>query len=200
MARGAELLVSWLRGQRRQLPVLPLLLRMQLEVVSLSRPVPHWPRDGASTGTPAQATTSVTTAPLGVPPASTSTPASSTADASTSAPKSEPAPAAYPSRVQHPPPSIAAGPKPGGGEHRTWLPALPALRVKAPPPHLQAEVTETAPGAPEKAPSPKRTAEAATLAPDETGDPKMSTAEQKQALIPTAPSGSRPVLAVAVAT
>ena len=151
-------------------------------------------KDGASTGTPAQATTSVTTAPLGVPPASTSTPASSTADASTSAPKSEPAPAAYPSRVQHPPPSIAAGPKPGGGEHRTWLPALPALRVKAPPPHLQAEVTETAPGAPEKAPSPKRTAEAATLAPDETGDPKMSTAEQKQALIPTAPSGEPPRL------
>ena len=49
-------------------------------------------------------------------------------------------------------------------------------------------------GAPEKAPSPKRTAEAATLAPDETGDPKMSTAEPKQTLIPTAPSGEPPRL------
>ena len=79
-------------------------------------------KDGTSAGAPAQVPGSVTTAPLGVPSASTSTSASSTAGASTSAPKSGPAPAAYPSRVQHPPPSIAAGPKPGGGEHRTWLP------------------------------------------------------------------------------
>ena len=138
-------------------------------------------KDGTSAGAPAQVPDPVTTAPLGVPSASTSTSASSTAGASTSAPKSGPAPDAYPSRVQHPPPSIAAGPKPSGSEHRTWLPALPALRVKAPPPHLQAGVAETEPGAPKQAPSPKRTAEAATLATDETGDPEKSTAEQEQA-------------------
>ena len=152
--------------------------------------VPAVAKEGAPAGPPAKATASVTTASLRVPPAPTSTSTSSTVDASTSVPKSEPVPTAYP--------SIAAAPKPGGGEHRTWLPALPALRVKAPPPHLQAEAAENAPEAPAKAPSPKRTAEAATLAPDvapdETDDLKTSTAEPEQALIPTAPSGEPPRL------
>ena len=157
MDRGAVLLVSWRRGQRRQLPVLQLLLRMQLGVASLSRRSPQWRRKGPLPVLLQRPTASVTTASLRVPPAPTSTSTSSTVDASTSVPKSEPVPTAYP--------SIAAAPKPGGGEHRTWLPALPALRVKAPPPHLQAEAAENAPEAPAKAPSPKRTAEAATLAP-----------------------------------
>ncbi|OLP94586.1 putative tRNA 2'-phosphotransferase [Symbiodinium microadriaticum] len=152
--------------------------------------VPAVAKEGAPAGPPAKATASVTTASLRVPPAPTSTSTSSTVDASTSVPKSEPVPTAYP--------SIAAAPKPGGGEHRTWLPALPALRVKAPPPHLQAEAAENAPEAPAKAPSPKRTAEAATLAPDvapdETDDLKTSTAEPEQTLIPTAPSGEPPRL------
>ena len=147
--------------------------------------VPAVAKEGAPAGHPAQAVASVTTASLRVPPAPTSTSTSSTAAASTSVPKSEPVPTAYP--------SIAAAPKPGGGEHRTWLPALPALRVKAPPPHLQAEAAENAPEAPAKAPSPKRTAEAATLAPDvapdESDDLKTSTAEPEQTLISTAPYG-----------
>ena len=87
--------------------------------------------------------------------------------------------------MQHPPPSIAAGPKPSGDGQRTWM---PTLKMKAPPPNLlQTGLAEAAPNAPPPAPPPKRSAEAATLTTDEgRGQEKPVT---EQALIPTAPSG-----------
>ncbi|CAE7479265.1 Pol, partial [Symbiodinium necroappetens] len=88
-------------------------------------------------------------------------------------------------RMQHPPPSIAAGPKPGGNGQRTWM---PALKMKAPPPNLlPTGSTEAEPRASPPAPPPKRSAEAATLATDETGGQEKLVTEQ--ALIPTAPAG-----------
>ena len=72
--------------------------------------------------------------------------------------------------------------------NRTWMPALPALKVKAPPPNLhQTGLTETEPKASTQAPSPKRTAEAATLATDANDGQEKPVTEQ--ALLPTAPSG-----------
>ena len=41
--------------------------------------------------------------------------------------------APYPGRMQHPPPSIAAGPKLDGDGQRTWM---PTPKMKAPPPNL----------------------------------------------------------------
>ena len=144
-------------------------------------------KDGTSAGA------LVPTAPAGEPSASASTSASASASASSSAAAPGSTHSAYPSRVRHPPPSIAAGPKPSGTGQRTWMPALPTLKVKAPPPHLhQAGPTETEPLASSQAPPPKRTTEAATLATDANDGQEKPVTEQT--LLPTAPSGepSRP--------
>ena len=105
-------------------------------------------KDGTSAGALVPAQVPVSTAPTGEPSASTSASTSASASSSAAAPVSAPtsglAHGAYPSRVQHPPPSIAAGPKLSGNGQRTWMPALPALKVKAPPPNLhQTGLTET---------------------------------------------------------
>ncbi|CAE7257248.1 TRPT1 [Symbiodinium microadriaticum] len=72
----------------------------------------------------------VSAAPTAEPSASASASTSFSTAAPASAAKPGLAPGAYPGRMQHPPPSIAAGPKPGGGGQRT------ALKMKAPPPNL----------------------------------------------------------------
>ena len=122
----------------------------------------------------------VSTAPTGELSAS----ASASASAS-SATTSGPAHGACPDRMRHPPPSIAAGPKPSGDGQRAWM---PTLKMKAPPPNLlQTGSAEAAPNAPPPAPPPKRSAEAATLTTEEGRGREKPVTEQ--ALIPTAPSG-----------
>ena len=148
-------------------------------------------KDGSSAGALVPAQVPISTAPTGAPSASTSASTSASASSSAAAPVSAPtsglAHGAYPSRVQHPPPSIAAGPKPSGHGQRTWMPALPALKVKAPPPNLhQTGLAETEPKASTPAPPPKRTAEAATLATD--GNDGQS---QCKHCFPRPPLGSR---------
>ena len=87
----------------------------------------------------------VSTAPTGELSAS----ASASASAS-SATTSGPAHGACPDRMRHPPPSIAAGPKPSGDGQRAWM---PTLKMKAPPPNLlQTGSAEAAPNAPPPAP------------------------------------------------
>ena len=116
---------------------------------------------GASAGVLVPTQVPVSTAPTGELSASASASASSSAAAPASVTTSGPAHGAYPDRMQHPPPSIAAGPKPSGNGQRTWM---PTLKLKAPPPNLlQTGLAEAGPNAPPPAPPPKRSAEAATL-------------------------------------
>ena len=75
--------------------------------------------------TPVPKQVPISAAPTGELPASTSASTSSSTAAPALATTPGLAHGTYPSRMQHPPPSIAAGPKPGGDWQRTWMPALP---------------------------------------------------------------------------
>ena len=106
--------------------------------------------------------------------------------------QSQPMPALLPAplcqprfrRMQHPPPSVAAGPKPSGNGQRTWMPTL-GPSAQSPPDWVDRGRAQCAPaGTP-----PEEVRRSSYLGSDEGSGQAKPVMEQ--ALIPTAPLGSR---------